>query len=1738
MTDAIPLALTARPAECRLPPLLGAVRATAAADDAFLPEGFLRATGAFDLGAAARGDPQAQPLRLQAAADELVYVELADGGVLLTSAGRLRDALARRGADPAGTPIALDDLLGAVPAGRGPGAVLGRIAGKVYTFVASAAGNAIGEAAAAKIESAGGRVLELGVTWAGTRALMWAIEERLDRRPGLYRWRGRRGGDALAPVDAAELRESAAAGRPMLVFVHGTASSTRGSFEDLRDGDPETWNALEARYTGGILAYEHRTLSQSPIENALDLARALPAGARIALVSHSRGGLVADLMCCEDLAARIDDYARPPNLPGLGSVDPGSEPGRRIAAWLDAAHAEQRGVLRELAAELERKRLSVERYVRVASPANGTSLAGGNLDLFLSGMLTLLGRVPVFFGSPLYAAFKRVVIEIARNRTDPHMVPGIEAMLPDSPMARLLRDAAPRAGVAMSVIAGDAEGSGLLGQLGVLLADTVLFDRGDNDLVVDTAAMLAGVAPRAGARVLFDRGPEVSHFRYFANTATRAALRDWLLADVPAVLDAFQPLPSPGEFAQALATATHRDAVAAQRPVVVVLPGVMGSHLAVGGKDRVWFDPLDIATGGLAKIAWGAPGVAADDLFEMFYGRLCEVLARTHHVVRFAYDWRQPLDVLGAELGARLQALMAQTAQPIRLLAHSMGGLVVRACIHRVPETMDALMARDGSRLVMLGTPHQGAHSMVANLIGKGDSLRMLVRLDLSHDMQEVLDIVAGFRGALQLLPKPGFRDTFQGDPDGGELHDYRDPATWAAFRDVAKDFWFGDGRVGQPSREAIEQASWLWTRDGRSRPALPAAYEGRSAYVFGVARNTPCGVRVEGGRLKLVGTTRGDGTVTWDSGRIGGIGAFYYMPVEHGDLLSTAEHFPAIADLLATGATARLATTPPASRDPSHARAVSYDAGPPLAVDAYAIARSAVGAAAHGALAPRRSRRLRVRVRAMDLRFIDRPILAGHYEQDPIAGPQKLIDREILGGDLSDRYDLGLYAGPLGTATVVLRGALGTAPGGLRGAIVTGLGPYDRPLSREHLTEAVRAGALRYLLQVIDIHGESAREVPLATLLLGFNSTANLTVEAATEAIVRGVMEANARFFEITRLDIRIADLEIVELYRDTAITAVYALRRLQRGLEAQAAANGTRLDCEPELAEGEGVRQRLFDAGGSSYWPRLIVTQDGGENVAAAAVRTAPVDRLRFVYVGQRARAETVVRQRQPDLIEQFVRQQIRQAIWDEDFGRVLFQQIVPAEFKEAARQFERLVLVVDRATANLPWELMLADDPARADDDPRPLAVRMAMVRQLSSAQFRRQVRQGARRTALVVGNPSVAGFKDAFQVAVDPPDLPAAQAESEATGALLRGAGYDVALLADRDPARAVFGALHHQPWRILHVSGHGVFALAHRDGRPRSGVALSDGLLITAADIAALEYVPELVFLNCCHLGTVESGDQGNKLAASLAAELIDIGVRCVVVAGWAVSDDLAALFGEVFYRELLVDGRPFGEAVFAARRAAWSERSQDITWGAFQAYGDPDWRPDPRPIDGEAAGAAYASVDELLDALARIRVDFARRATAAPAPSARDAAASVQALLRRRCTPQWAGLPLVQAAIGETWYDLGRFDRARESLLAALAGADGEDELPIRILEKIADAETRLAAGGAAGAEALVDAAIARLNQLQALIGTADTEPAAERRRALMDAAVACKAALRRRVSKAPGKGGRGARSRRPRRSR
>ncbi|MBN8452911.1 CHAT domain-containing protein [Accumulibacter sp.] len=505
--------------------------------------------------------------------------------------------------------------------------------------------------------------------------------------------------------------------------------------------------------------------------------------------------------------------------------------------------------------------------------------------------------------------------------------------------------------------------------------------------------------------------------------------------------------------------------------------------------------------------------------------------------------------------------------------------------------------------------------------------------------------------------------------------------------------------------------------------------------------------------------------------------------------------------------------------------------------------------------------------------------------------------------------------------------------------------------------------------------------------------------------------------------------------------------------------------------------------------------------------AARTAVTDRLRFLYVGQRARAESIVHQRQPGLVEMLVRQQIHSTVWQESFGRALFQLMVPNDFKDAARQLERIVLVVDEYTANLPWELMFADSPGGGGEK-LPLALRTPVVRQFATSEFRRQVRQGFERRAFVVGNPSVEGFTRAFPDprrpdAANPPPLPGAESEANEVAAVLQAMGYQVLSAIGADwRACDVLTRLYQENYRLLYISAHGVFDQLHADGRRRSGVVLSDGLLLTAAEIRAMETVPELVFLSCCHLGKIDSvaaADtaatvrDGNLLAASVARELIDCGVRCVVVAGWAVDDQGALVFGNAFYRHLLVERLPFGEAVYAARKAVWRSNAQDITWGAFQAYGDPGWRAEPRLEGRGNDDSGYASVDELLDELVSWRAGLARASRQQTRREIEASVRNLRRLLKERCPAGWRRLPAVQFAVGALWADLGQFAEARDCYLDALQDDDDAGQVPIGAIEQLANIEARL--GEASADPGLIERALARLADLDQVVAAAGRQP-------------------------------------------
>ena len=243
---------------------------------------------------------------------------------------------------------------------------------------------------------------------------------------------------------------------------------------------------------------------------------------------------------------------------------------------------------------------------------------------------------------------------------------------------------------------------------------------------------------------------------------------------------------------------------------------------------------------------------------------------------------------------------------------------------------------------------------------------------------------------------------------------------------------------------------------------------------------------------------------------------------------------------------------------------------------------------------------------------------------------------------------------------------------------------------------------------------------------------------------------------------------------------------------------------------------------------------------------------------------------------------------------------------------------------------------------------------MVRQLLQTRFSEKVVAArGKPKALVIGDPGAEPVKG-FGA------LPGAEAEATAVAELLGTTrqSHDVTLLVKAAATpNQIFKQLLGQAWEIVHISAHGVvdYDMTGADGINRrvTGVVLGGGVVMGPSELSKLPVSPAIFFVNCCNLGKIdataedkarqESLEGRPELAASVAVQLIQLGVRCVIVAGWEVDDDCAKAFGLRFYSEML-DGSSFGEATLQARRAAYGTKPDNNTWGAFQCYGDPDYR--------------------------------------------------------------------------------------------------------------------------------------------------------------------------------------------------
>jgi hypothetical protein len=697
-------------------------------------------------------------------------------------------------------------------------------------------------------------------------------------------------------------------------------------------------------------------------------------------------------------------------------------------------------------------------------------------------------------------------------------------------------------------------------------------------------------------------------------------------------------------------------------------------------------------------------------------------------------------------------------------------------------------------------------------------------------------------------------------------------------------------------------------------------------------------------------------------------------------------------------------------------------------------------------------------------LAFARFPVLVGHYSGDTFAGTEARLDR-ALNSRLSERRKMGLYPGRIGTSAILLDPNLKP-----RGAIVVGLGqPAD--LSIGTLRETLRQGLLAYVMEALDQDRRGAnvadpkKPLGVSALLVGAGE-GGVDRNSCVQALLQATSQANALLARLQKPGARLAALEIIELYQDRAFDT---WRITKKAIGGDSVLEGI-FRSPPGFDSRGGGRRAAPVAEDPNWWQPIQITMPSAEEAEGRS--------LSFTVGGGFARAEARTIAANLDVVALLLRRAARNIDIDgspTSPGRILFELLWPESLKRRSAEERNRRLILDEDSAAFPWELLddrrpwtSADDASAADPgiiDRPPPAVRSGMVRQLLQTRFSEKVVTVAGRPkALVIGDPGA-------EPAPGFPRLPGAVDEAKTIAKLLRPTHDVTPLVTAAATPEQIFKQLLGQAWEIVHISAHGVvnYDIPGAGGGPRTGIVLGADVVMGPAELSKLPVSPSIFFVNCCNLGKVNSADENKarqealdgrpELAASVAVQLIQLGVRCVIVAGWEVDDGCARAFGECFYSEML-EGASFGDATLAARRKAYEAKPNDNTWGAFQCYGDPDYRLARTMAKSKATedGAdQFVGVSEAITATEQIRDDVNIWLE-------RDLKLQEEKLVKiedEARTKNWLRQPLLRTALAEARGELGDLAGA----IGHYEGAIGAENavFKLRAVEQLANLRARLA---------------------------------------------------------------------------
>jgi hypothetical protein len=232
------------------------------------------------------------------------------------------------------------------------------------------------------------------------------------------------------------------------------------------------------------------------------------------------------------------------------------------------------------------------------------------------------------------------------------------------------------------------------------------------------------------------------------------------------------------------------------------------------------------------------------------------------------WDWRRPVDEGRAQaaVAGAIRELHRATGEPVTVLCHSTGGLVVRSVLKSLGDLLDSI-----ERVIAVAVPWVGTLQSLPHLLGQGGFFPL--------GAADTARIIGRSWAAFDLLP-PDPQQTEMRDGEG-DLNLFTDGGGQAS--PVVSTGWIAPGAEGDPLR--LRAASSTRRLGRRSRNLGLGGRQLEVVNLVGWGASTLTSGRLDGaGHVEFQSSEEGDGTIPRRSAAwLGGDGvSTFLLPIGH----------------------------------------------------------------------------------------------------------------------------------------------------------------------------------------------------------------------------------------------------------------------------------------------------------------------------------------------------------------------------------------------------------------------------------------------------------------------------------------------------------------------------------------------------------------------------------------------------------------------------------------------------------------------------------------------------------------------------------------------------------------------------------------------------------------------------------------------------------------------------------------